>query len=127
MLEGVSLQNVLMLGGLAVIGFFLFRTSRGFLFRAPSKSTTPAEIQKILGERSRDSALADAPAEVLRWHVELHDTARDLKAELDSKLAAIQAATIAAKQATQEAEAAITQLQDERRALETLRREQANS
>nr|WP_044180711.1 hypothetical protein [Pirellula staleyi] len=116
-----------MLGGLAVIGFFLFRTSRGFLFRAPSKSTTPAEIQKILGERSRDSALADAPAEVLRWHVELHDTARDLKAELDSKLAAIQAATIAAKLATQEAEAAIAQLQDERRALETLRREQANS
>lgn len=112
-----------MIGGLAIGSYMLLRMSRGALFGGRAKPTSPAEIKAILGERSRDSALSDAPANVLRWHVELHDTARDLKAELDSKLAAIQAATIAAEKATQEARAALKQLHEERAALEHLRRE----
>lgn len=30
--------------------------------------------------------LVDAPPEVLRWHVALHETARDLQAELETKM-----------------------------------------
>jgi hypothetical protein len=32
----------------------------------------------------------DAPREVVRWQVEMHETARDLKAELDSKISVLQ-------------------------------------
>ena len=35
-------------------------------------------------------SLVDAPDNVLRWQVEMHDTARDLKAELDSKIGVLQ-------------------------------------
>jgi hypothetical protein len=41
-------------------------------------------------EKKAARSLSDAPTDVLRWHVELHDTARDLKAELDSKITALQ-------------------------------------
>ena len=41
-----------------------------------------------------------APAEVLRWQVELHDLGRELKAELDSKLVAVRTMTTAYDQAT---------------------------
>jgi len=45
-------------------------------------------------------SLSTAPAEFLQWQVELHDTARDLKAELDSKMIALQ---ILIQSASQEA------------------------
>jgi hypothetical protein len=41
-------------------------------------------------ERKAGRSLSDAPVDVLRWHVELHETARDLKAELESKITALQ-------------------------------------
>ena len=34
--------------------------------------------------------LMDAPPNILRWQVEMHETARDLKAELDTKMLAVQ-------------------------------------
>ena len=40
-----------------------------------------------------------APTEVLRWQVELHDLARELKAELDSKMIAVRSMTTAYDQA----------------------------
>ncbi len=46
-------------------------------------------------------SLSDAPTDVLRWQVELHETARDLKAELDSKIGALQ---VLIRMARQEAE-----------------------
>jgi hypothetical protein len=42
-------------------------------------------------DQSAKRSLSDAPADVLRWQVELHETGRDLKAELDSKMSALQA------------------------------------
>ncbi len=47
---------------------------------------------------STDSPLADAPPDLLRWQVEMHDTARNLKGELDSKMSALQALVIMARQ-----------------------------
>jgi hypothetical protein len=40
-----------------------------------------------------------APAEVLKWQVELHELARELKAELDSKLIAVRTMTASYDQA----------------------------
>lgn len=42
-----------------------------------------------------------APSEVLKWQVELHDLGRELKAELDCKLLAVQAMTQAYDQASE--------------------------
>ncbi len=38
----------------------------------------------------RQQPLIDAPPNILRWQVEMHETARDLKAELDTKMLALQ-------------------------------------
>ena len=42
-----------------------------------------------------------APTEVLKWQVELHELARELKAELDSKLIAVRTMTKAYDQASE--------------------------
>ena len=49
-------------------------------------------LKKLRTEKDpRDLPLLDAPASVMRWQVEMHETARDLKGEIDSKLSALQA------------------------------------
>ena len=100
-------STLLMIGGIALVSFLLMRGSLGFFIRRRGKDDGPKEIRKLLGERSRDSALADAPPEVLRWQVEMHETARDLKAELDSKLSALQALVLLARQERERLEQAI--------------------
>jgi len=55
--------------------------------------------QKIFKlDRGHSQRLLDAPPEMARWQVEMHDLARDLKAELDSKIAVLQQVTINARQ-----------------------------
>jgi hypothetical protein len=88
---GEHTSTILMVAGLALASCGLLRGSVGRWGWTRPKSGAAVDVRRILGERSRESALADAPPEVLRWQVEMHETARDLKAELDSKLSAIQA------------------------------------
>ena len=64
------------------------------------KDLTPIEKIKPLSVVSADP-LRDAPPEVHRWQVEMHDTARRLSAQLDSKMRALQVFT---KSAAQEAD-----------------------
>ena len=49
-----------------------------------SHPNMPGELEGFQGTGS-----LGAPPEVLRWQVELHDMARELKAELDSKMLAV--------------------------------------
>ena len=87
--------SILLIAGLALAVFVLLRKSRALLGRPEQKDSqrdsNAAEVKSLLGQRGRDSALSDAPNEVLRWQVEMHQTARDLKAEIDSKYVALQA------------------------------------
>lgn len=108
---GEHTSTILMVAGLALASFVLLRGSLGRWGRPRSKGGETAEVRRIFGERSRDTALADAPAEVLRWQVEMHETARDLKAELDSKLAAMQALIAMARQERNLLETAIERAQ----------------
>jgi hypothetical protein len=62
--------------------------------RAPSKS----ELQR---DGLSKQPLADAPVEVLRWQVEMHESARDLKAEIDSKFVLLQTLTAQATEQSQ--------------------------
>jgi hypothetical protein len=74
--------------GIALLTWLLLR--RMYLRRRakPSRGGA-AEIGRVAALRSRQP-LIDAPPETIRWQVEMHDTARDLKAELDSKISIAQ-------------------------------------
>ena len=84
MLADFTLQESIVLGGLLiVIGYFYFRR-----LREPHR---PARVpfEKLNAEKEAVRA-AQPPVELLRWQVEMHETARDMKAEIDTKMVALQ-------------------------------------
>ena len=86
-----------------VIGWVLFRTHRAFS-RQRSNSTL---VQTPRPQRTDPGHHLDAPPEVLRWEVEMHETARELSAQLDSKMGALQALIREADRAAARLEAAV--------------------
>jgi hypothetical protein len=62
--------------------------------RAPTATTRPVRGAKsktsTTAAKSTTGTNADAPQEVRRWEVEMHELARDLSAQLDSKMMALQ-------------------------------------
>lgn len=93
-----SLLPFALLGmALLVFGWVMFRLmikrqSRGSRQPSPERQVrnTRREMEKM-APRDSDTALRDAPSEVLRWQVEMHETARDLKGELDTRIALLNA------------------------------------
>lgn len=85
-----TLQPLTLVAGMALLTWVMMR--RRFKrkhvelpVRVPSSNAnTPGELAGFQGTGS-----LGAPPEVLRWQVELHDMARELKAELDSKMLAV--------------------------------------
>ncbi len=77
---GEHTSTILLTAGVALAALVFLRASWRRRAAPNSSSTTTG-----------DERLAEAPPELLRWQVEMHETARDLKAELDSKLSALQA------------------------------------
>lgn len=80
-----SFKGPLMTGALGLATFLVARHL--FFRRSPEPKFEP---KKLLPERDRNSPLAEAPVDVLRWEVQMHETARDLQAELDTKMRALQ-------------------------------------
>lgn len=70
--------------GIVMLIFILF--NRSFRKRAKKSNTTSTATTQ---PRS-DLPLVDAPPDMVRWQVEMHDFARDMKAELNSKMGALQ-------------------------------------
>lgn len=66
---------------------------RGGRQRSPQRQVADAKTELDRWESRGQRGLKDAPPEVMRWQVEMHETARDLKGELDSKIALL-AATV---------------------------------
>ncbi len=91
-----SLQSLLMLSGL---GIFIWLLMRSKMKR--KKFTPPVQIGPLKHNANANSSPSQftgtnslgAPREVLKWQVELHDLGRDIKAELDSKMLAVQSIT----------------------------------
>ena len=79
---------------------------RSFRYQRRANSQTPRTVA-MRREPSREKPLLDAPPEILRWQVEMHETARDLKGELDSKMGALQALVRIAQEESERLEAAI--------------------
>lgn len=97
------LQQLMMIAGLGLVCWLLLRGK----LRGRKQLQLPTTFSLGHNGNAQSSASSftgtkslGAPAEVLRWQVELHDLARELKAELDSKLLAVRAMTNSYDQAT---------------------------
>lgn len=76
-----------LLGLILLISILLRRYYRYFGKR---KSDDRPVVRTSRREADPQQPLMDAPPSVLRWQVEMHETARDLKAELETKMVALQ-------------------------------------
>lgn len=83
---GEQTKTILLVLAMLVIAYVLIRR----IYRRTGRSSNrPIVEQPRPQEQRRGQALMDAPPEVLRWQVEMHDTARELIAELNNKMAAL--------------------------------------
>jgi hypothetical protein len=99
--------QLLVVGGFAVLGYLLMR--RSALRSKHARENSMTVDRAVPPQKTLDRALLDAPPEVLRWQVEMHETARDLKAEIDTKLLALQRLIQLAREERERLEAAIGQ------------------
>jgi hypothetical protein len=88
----LSPTGMLFLLALGLAGYLMLRNYWLRQQQAPREKPAHSTLSKFR-DLQRDAGISDAPVEVLRWEVEMHKTARDLKAELDSKILALQAVT----------------------------------
>ena len=97
--------TLLVLGILAMtIGFLLWRSHR-YLARQ-GKGSSPL-VHTARPTPSRQGLALDAPDDVARWEVEMHDTARELCGQLDSKMGALEHLIREADRAAARLEAAL--------------------
>jgi len=84
------LQSAMFLAGVILMVAILlrrfYRHTRGH--GRSNRSGTYLERTPRPGAKKR--SLSTAPSDVLQWHVEMQETARDLKAELDTKMRVLQ-------------------------------------
>jgi hypothetical protein len=106
-----NLGNLLMIAGIALACWLLLRTSRAGWGRSQALEADPRSVQKEFDARGRKQPFDGAPSELLQWQVEMHQTARDLKAEIDTKLSALRALTLMAREESARLEALLAQAQ----------------
>jgi hypothetical protein len=81
----------MMLAGVGLLIVILLRRSyRYYGRRKPASCRVDPHLTTTPRPAADNRSLSTAPPEVLRWQVEMHETARDLKAELDTKMRALQ-------------------------------------
>ena len=94
--------SLLFLLGVAMLTAMLMRRWSRYFKRQKAAQRKPQA--SALRETDSRQPLMDAPPEILRWQVEMHETARELKAELDTKIAILQRLTIDARRETERLE-----------------------
>ena len=93
--------------GLALLTMLLLRRSLRYYRRTRKDQAKALQKKPATPTRSAVPTLIDAPAEVVQWQVEMHELARELKGELDSKLIALQTLIHSAREETERLEDAI--------------------
>jgi hypothetical protein len=107
-----QMGTVICLAALVVIiGFVLMRTQRSVSRQTRDSS---GRLSSPRPEREQPDHHLQAPTDVLRWEVSMHETARDLTAQLDSKLGLLQQLIREADRAAARLEKAL-QAADDRR------------
>jgi hypothetical protein len=102
-------NSLLFAAAVGALVFFLMRFwSRRYLhsLKAPATQAEPLASRRIR-DADKDQPLRHSPADIERWQVEMHDLARDLKGELDTKIAVLQRLVIDAREAAERLKAAI--------------------
>ena len=97
--------SMAMVAGLVVVIWLLMRRSERYFGRRTGSDDFSPRRQRPTDKDHRP--LSDAPPELLRWQVEMHETARDLKAELDSKMGVLQQLNLLAMEQVQRLELAV--------------------
>lgn len=103
LLASIASQGMFVAGVLMLI-FLLLRRSWRYQGKTKKQQVSP---WRKLDDARRDTPLLDAPPEILRWQVEMDETARHFKAELDSKMSALQSLVRMASEESARLEAAI--------------------
>ena len=107
LLAQVEFTTILFLAGLVLTcGVLLFRTHRQLGGRSKTELPSPATFSQTKPASTTAHHL-DAPRELQRWEVELHDQARELQAQLDSKIGILEHLIRDAEQQADRLEAAI--------------------
>ncbi len=104
--------NIAFAIGAAIVSFFLIRRSRRYLARSAAESSAKSSSAgpQSSPESSRDAERVSS-TEVLRGQVQLHETARELMGQLDSKMSALQTLIRSANDAATRLETAIDRAQ----------------
>ena len=88
LLAETNYGNLLLLAAVLALTVILLRR---LYSRTRGRRKNPRPIEHVPRPRNQRPELwRDAPAEVQRWEVGMHETARDLSARLDSKMIALE-------------------------------------
>jgi hypothetical protein len=98
-------SSLLFLLGIVMLIVILMRRWSRYFKR--QKSAKRAARPLAMREPNAEQPLMDAPPELLRWQVEMHETARQLKGELDTKIAILQRLTIDAQRQAERLESIV--------------------
>ncbi|MHB0957710.1 MAG: hypothetical protein ACYC0X_18345 [Pirellulaceae bacterium] len=82
------MSNGMLLAGILLLILILFRRSYRHQRRQNRPCPDPASRPKSV--RAADRVLSEPPVQVTQWQVEMHELARTLKAELDTKMRLLQ-------------------------------------
>jgi hypothetical protein len=104
------LQGMMLAALAAVIGWLLLRTHRQL---SGGKQDAGPVVRVSRPKQGEHGHHLDAPAEVLRWEVQMHETARELSAQLDSKLRSLRVLIAEADRAAARLEAAAASSSEE--------------
>ncbi|WP_254510623.1 hypothetical protein [Anatilimnocola floriformis] len=94
---------------LAAACFLLLRGNWLKQKRSQDSTPDPVAIQQSFAPKTRELSAHHAPEDLLRWQVEMHELARDVKAEIDTKVLALQSLMIIANEHAQRLESLIAQ------------------
>lgn len=89
---------------LAALCFLALRGNWARQRRSAEVTAEPDSIRQACAPKTRAAASFEAPSDFLRWQVEMHETARDVKAEIDTKLLALQSLMVLANEHCQRLE-----------------------
>jgi DNA-binding NarL/FixJ family response regulator len=106
-----DMSTVMLALGLALLVTILLRRSYRYFGRV-SRRQTPAIEHVPRPRASTRERLDDAPKDVVRWQVEMHETARDLKAELDTKISVLRQLVLMATEQQEKLEQSIIRAQE---------------
>ena len=86
MLIAGVMQTVALLLGITLLLVLLLRRSIRYYGRRRRGRIDPPIVRTARPEDDSRQPLSSAPPEMIRWQVEMHQVAREVKAELDTKM-----------------------------------------